>query len=374
MAPALKHTKGLLSDMGSSVSSIKDQSQGFSLPAALLPSAALLRFISVTGLLLVALFCIFILGIQTGDYDLSTEQILEVLFLGEDEVTHATRIPRLVVHELRLPRMLLGVMVGSAMAVSGVMLQDTMRNPLAEPGLLGVSNGAVLVVAVVTVFGISIPPNSLPMLAMLGGLASGTVLLFASTFRMDTVRLILIGAAMTAFFNSMVIVVISLGKPFDVQVLYRYMVGSLSNRTWDEVNLMLPWFIIGMPIALLTARALNLLQLGDEVAEGLGLPVTWARFIIFAISIALVSSAVAVAGPISFVALASPHIARRILNTTDAKRVLPVSALIGAVLLCGADLAVRRYFPVELPVGIFTIVIGAPVLLLLLRQEIGRIH
>ncbi len=335
---------------------------------------ALLRFITISGLLVSILFGILILGLQIGDYDLTNEQIVRVLFTSEDKLTAADRIPHLIVHELRLPRILLGMMVGAAMGVSGVMLQDTMRNPLAEPGLLGVSNGAVLVVAAVTVFELDVSAAQLPWLAMGGGVIAGLVLLIASTFRMDTTRLILIGAAMTAMFNSMVIVVISLGEPFDVQVLYRYMVGSLSNRTWEEVHMILPWFAIGMPLALLTFRPLNLLRLGDDMAAGLGLPVPLTRAIILAISIALVSSAVAVAGPISFVALVSPHIARRILNTTDARRILPVSALLGAVMLSGADIFMRYYAPVELPVGLFTIIAGAPVLLVLLRHEIGKVH
>lgn len=335
---------------------------------------AFLRFISISGLLLITLLCILILGLQIGDYELSNDQILRVLVTSEENVQPTDRIAHLIVHELRLPRILLGMMVGAAMGISGVLLQDTMRNALAEPGLLGVSNGAVLVVAAVTVFELDVSATQLPWLAMGGGMIAGTVLLLASTFRMDTTRLVLIGAAMTAMFNSMVIVVISLGEPFDVQVLYRYMVGSLSNRGWDEVNMMLPWFMIGMPLALLTFRPLNLMRLGDDMAAGLGLPVPITRTIIFAISIALVSSAVAVAGPISFVALVAPHIVRRLLRTTDARRVLPLAALLGAVLLSGADVFMRRYAPVELPVGLFTIVAGAPLLLILLRHEIGKVN
>lgn len=335
---------------------------------------AFLRFIAISGLLIITLFGILVIGLQIGEYDLTSEQIMGVLFVRAEDVSAADRIPHLIVHELRLPRILLGMMVGAAMGISGVMLQDTMRNPLAEPGLLGVSNGAVLVVATVTVFELNVSGGQLPWLAMGGGMLAGVVLLVASTFRMDTTRLVLIGAAMTALFNSLVIVVISLGEPFDVQVLYRYMVGSLSNRTWEEVHILLPWFALGMPLALLTFRPLNLFRLGDDMAAGLGLPVPFTRTVIFAISIALVSAAVAVAGPISFVALVSPHIARRLLDTTDARRILPLAALLGAVMLSGADVFMRYYAPVELPVGLFTIVAGAPVLLILLRREIGKIR
>jgi iron complex transport system permease protein len=320
-----------------------------------------------------ALFALVVAAVRTGQYELTTEQVLRVLFLDEDEVTRADRIPYVIVHELRLPRALLGAIVGGAMALAGVMLQDSMRNVLAEPGLLGVSSGAVLVVATVTVFTIEVPAGYLPWYALVGGMAAGSILLVAATLKMDAVRLILIGAAITAFLNALLIIIISLGKPFDVQVLYRFLVGSLANRTWEDVDMVLPWVVVCAPLALLTARPLNLLQLGDEIAEGLGLPVVRARVFIFGVSIALVSAVISVAGPISFISLLAPHTARRMLQTTDARRVLPVAGLIGAVLLTGADLFARWvYAPIELPVGLFTVIFGAPVLLLLIRRELAR--
>jgi iron complex transport system permease protein len=308
-------------------------------------------------------------SLRTGSTgQLTTGQVLEIIFSDGGE-----KLPRLVVRELRVPRVLLGMLIGAALGLVGVILQDTMLNALAEPGLLGTSSGAVLVVAVVTVFDLVVPVGGLPVLAFAGGLVAGGVLLLAASLKMPPVRLILVGAALNALLNSLLIILISLGEPFDIQLLYRFMVGSLANRTWDAVHMVLPWLAVGIPAALLIGRPLNLLRLGEDVAESLGLPVLRARVFFFALSTAMVAAAVAVAGPISFVALLAPHAARRSLRSDDARMVLPVAALIGALLLTVADLVARQVFhPVELPVGLFTIVLGAPVLLILLRREIAR--
>ncbi|NDJ87049.1 MAG: iron ABC transporter permease [Chloroflexi bacterium] len=348
-----------------------------SAPLAARPALNLVQFgwtVTVSFLLAAALFGIGVVALSTGEYELTHEQVLNVLFLDADDVTRAERIPHVIVHELRLPRLVLGMMVGGALAIAGVMLQDSMHNVLAEPGLLGVSSGAVVVVASITVFNIGVPAGQLPLLAMAGGIAAGMMLLFATTLKVEPVRLVLVGAAITAFLNALLLVVINLGEPFDIQVLYRFMVGSLCNRGWDDVHLILPWLVIGVPLALLSTRALNLLQLGDDLAEGLGLPVVRARLAIFGISIALVAAVVSVAGPVSFVALLAPHVARRILRTHDARRVMPVAGLFGAFLVIAADLMARTVMaPIELPVGLFTVLLGAPVLLVLLRREITHI-
>ncbi|MFW5772783.1 MAG: FecCD family ABC transporter permease [Phototrophicaceae bacterium] len=344
------------------------------------------------GLLVLALAGVVMASLTSGDLGLTVSEVARVLFIPRDAVgdperlsffvgpfvddsavQSGDRLAHIVVHDLRLPRALLGVIAGASLALAGVMLQDTLGNPLAEPGILGLSSGAVVLVAIVTIFGVPVAYSLMPLLALLGGLAAGGVLLVVASLKTDPVRLVLIGAAMTAFLNAVVIIAISIGEPFDIQLLYRFMVGSLANRNWESVYQVLPWAVIGIPLALMTARALNLLQLGDEVAEGLGLPVVRARLLIFVISVVLVASVVSVAGPISFVALLAPHAARRILATPDARLVLPVAALLGAVLLTAADLFARTVLaPVELPVGIFTTLFGGPVLLILIRRELGR--
>ncbi len=281
------------------------------------------------------------------------------------------RIARLVVWELRLPRLLLAALAGAALATAGVLLQDALKNPLAGPELLGVGAGAALVVAIVVVFRAPLPFALLPPAALCGGLLAGLVVLAAMRRSKSSVRLILLGAALTALLNALLICVISLGEQQEVAALYQYLLGSLAGRDWRHLSLAAPWLLIGLPLAALCARPLNLLQLGDEVAEGLGLPTVRTRALILALAATLTAAVVAVCGPVGFVALLAPHLARRLLGSGDARLVLPAAALLGATLLVGADLLARLAFaPIELPVGIWTTALGGPALLILLRRQL----
>lgn len=283
-----------------------------------------------------------------------------------------TPLARIVVIQLRLPRLVLGILAGAMLALSGVLLQDALQNTLAGPELLGISAGATVVVAAITILHLAVIVSVVPWLALLGGLSGGIIVILTMRQTRDSVRLVLTGAALTALLNASVIVFISLGSQNDISLLFLFLVGSLANRTWIQVNLVLPWAVIGIPLAFLCSRVLNVLQLGDDVARGLGLPVLRIRVLILVLSTALVAAVVAVCGPISFIALLAPHLARRILKTSDSRVILPCAALLGAVLLCGADLFARQAFdPQEIPVGVFTTLIGGPFLLFLLRRQLG---
>jgi iron complex transport system permease protein len=281
-------------------------------------------------------------------------------------------LPSLVVTQLRLPRFVLGTFAGIMLALSGALLQGALQNPLAGPELLGVTAGATVVVAAITILHLPVVFSAIPILSLAGGLVGGGIVTLSIRQAQDPVRFVLTGAALTALLNSLVIILMSLGSQNDISVLFLFLVGSLANRTWDHVNLILPWAALGIPLALLCARPLNVLQLGENVARGLGLHVFRLRLFILILSTALAGAIVAVCGPISFISLLSPHIVRRLLRTSDARIVLPCSALIGAVMLCAADLLAREAFdPQELPVGLFTTLIGAPLLLLVLRRQLG---
>ncbi|HLI50932.1 MAG TPA: iron ABC transporter permease [Thermomicrobiaceae bacterium] len=279
---------------------------------------------------------------------------------------------RIVVIQLWLPRLVLGLLAGAMLGLSGTLLQDTMRNPIAGPELLGVTSGATFVVAVITLLHLPVDLTLVPWLALAGGVAAGTLVVLSVGRISDPIRLVLTGAALAALLNAGIFVLISYGNTNDIALLFLFLVGSLANRTWNYVTMVLPWAIVGIPAALLCGRALNLLQLGDDVAGGLGLPVGRVRLLTLTIGAALVAAVVAIAGPISFIALLAPHLARRLLRTSDSRQVLPLSALLGALLLTAADLLARRAFaPLDLPVGVFTTVIGGPILLLLLRRQLG---
>jgi iron complex transport system permease protein len=349
-----------------------NRSNASPLPRSTAPTlhrSARLSFVLLVALVLAAALCvIFVLALMLGVTAIPADQVLRILFTGEGE-----RVPTLVIQTLRLPRALLGMLIGAAMALSGVLLQDALKNELADPGLLGVSTGASLVVAAIVVLDIAVPFGTLPLFAMGGGLIAGMVILFATRLTRDPVRTILIGAAISALLSALITTLIVLAEPNEIRLLYSYLVGSMTGRNMDDLRMALPWLLIGIPASLFFGRVLNVLQLGDDMAEGLGLPVFRTRFIIFLLCIAMQAAVVAVAGPISFVALVAPHMTRFLLRTTDARQVLPVAALLGAVLLSGADLLAREIFsPAELPVGLVTIVIGSPVALVLLRRLLTK--
>jgi iron complex transport system permease protein len=340
------------------------------IPAVALPARrpARLGRVLVIGLALAAaLGTSGVLALMLGITPIAPDEVVSILFSSAGE-----RVPRLVIWTLRLPRFLLGALAGAALALVGALLQDALGNPLAEPGLLGVSTGASLVVTVVVVFDLTVPFVSLPILALAGGMASGLVILSATRLTRDPVRMLLIGAALTSLLGALITCCLVLAKPDDIQLLYTFMVGSLTGRDWDSLTLAAPWLLIGIPPALLFARSLNLLQLGDELAEGLGLPVFRTRLLILLLSAALVAAVVAVCGPIGFIALLAPHMTRRLLGTPDARQVLPIAGLLGAALLTAADLLAREILrPAELPVGLITIALGSPLALILLRRTIA---
>lgn len=330
--------------------------------------ARLSRVVLVGLLFLLALCSTGVLALMIGITQIAPSEVLTILFTAGGE-----RVPRIVIWDVRLPRFVLGALAGAALAVSGAMLQDALKNELAEPGLLGVSTGASLVVAVVVIFNVPIPFGARPLFALAGGLGAGLVILLATRLTRDPVHMILIGAAMEALLGALITMVVVLGEPDELRALYSWLVGSLIGRDWEDVHLALPWIAVALPIALLFGRPLNLLQLGDDMAEVLGLPVFRTRGIIFTIAITLVAAIVAVCGPIGFVALVGPHMVRGMLQTSDARQALPVSALLGALLLTASDLLAREIFsPAELPVGLVTVALGSPIALVLLRRLIAK--
>jgi iron complex transport system permease protein len=324
------------------------------------------RLVIVLACLALILIGLMLVGLMLGIPELTLSDLLTVAGGG------GSRLSRIVVPELRLPRVLLGAMAGAMLALAGTLFQDSMRNPLAGPQLLGVSNGASFVMAAVVIFHLPLPWPLYPVAALVGGMLAGSISLMSMRRLGDPVRLILMGVSVSVLLGAAIIAIISLGDQNDVGLLFLYLLGSLANRTWDYVNLVWPWAVVCIPLALLLARPLNLLQLGDEVAEGLGLRVVRWRLLIMALGAGMVAAVVAVAGPIGYVALVCPHVARRVLGTTDARQVLPASMLMGAALLVGADLIAKNLFsPLEMPVGVWTTIIGGPLLVVMMRRQLA---
>lgn len=280
-------------------------------------------------------------------------------------------LAQVVVWDLRLPRLLVATMAGSMLATTGLLLQDSLRNPLAGPELLGVSAGAALVVVAIVILKLPAQFGSLPWFALWGGLIGGGITLLITQMARDPLRVILTGAAVAALLNAFVVALISLGTQSEVGLLFQYLLGSLANRSWPAVQLLWPWAIGGLGLAIALGRTLDVLLLGDDVAAGLGLPVILIRMLLLAISAGLVAAVVAVGGQIGWIALLAPHIARRLAGNRPARQRLVLAAVIGAILLATADLVARiALAPVETPVGIWTTLIGGPALLgLILRRQ-----
>lgn len=321
----------------------------------------MLAYAAVVLLLLAAAY----VSATTGSIKLAPGRLLHGLLFGGDEQAA-------VIRDLRLPRIVVSMLVGAALAVSGVLLQAVMRNPLADAGVIGVSSGAGLVSLVfVTVF----PALFfwLPVFAFFGG-ALACALVYALSWQsgLSPIRLVLIGIAVNATFTG-------LGQSFN----YRgsYAVTSVNQattsiftlKTWDDVRSMALYGLVGLLLAALLASWCNLLAMPDRTARNLGLPVVRARLIVSAVAVLLAASATAIGGLIAFVGLLVPHTAR-ILVGSDHRTLIPFSALAGALLLLVADTLGRTLLaPTEIPASILMTVIGGPFFIFLLRKS-GRIY
>ncbi|QSB15874.1 iron ABC transporter permease [Natronosporangium hydrolyticum] len=304
------------------------------------------------------------LGLLTGNPPLDPAAVIAA-------IREPTADPHgVVVTELRLPRIVLALLAGGCLGLAGALLQDCLRNPLASPELLGVSGGAAFIVACVAVLGAPIPRGALPLAATAGGLAVGLAVIAIGARHRDPAALVLTGLACATFLTGGVIAVLTLGAPSDVGLFYQYLLGSLSNRSWDAVRTVLPWALGCLPAGVLLSHRLNVLRLGDDVAASLGVPVTATRRLVLVVACGLTAAVVAVVGPIAFVALIAPHIVRRATGVTDAWVVTSAAILVGAVLLLAADQAGRAITaPREVAAGVWTVLFGAPVLLALLRAK-----
>lgn len=321
------------------------------------PAAAVV-LIAAAGALAAVSLCV-------GVPILTPARVVELLRSDDGSVAHLT------MHHLRVPRLIVALLAGAALGLVGATLQQALGNPLASPELTGVGAGAALVVAVVTVFDVPVPPATAPWFAATGGLVAALVVIRTAGAAGDAVRMALSGAAIAALLNALLIGTLSLGTADDVTSLYRYLVGSLRDRRWSDVRLAAPLVVVGSVVLTLSIGALNAMRVGDAAAATLGVRPVRVRLIVLAGAAVATAGVVAVAGPLPFVALAVPHLVRRTLRTSDLRWVAALSALGGAVLLLAADVLARlAVWPSELPVGLFTITIGAPAALLAVRLGI----
>lgn len=301
-------------------------------------------------------------GLTFGPINISIHEILQVL-LHKGNSVHET-----IIKEVRLPRVLIGIFVGCCLAASGAILQGVMKNPLADPGIIGVSSGAGLA-AVITM--VLLPQFSylLPVAAFLGALITSLLIYFlAWDHSTSPVKIVLAGIAINALLGAIMNGIMVLYSD-RVQSVLPWLSGGLTGRGWYHFDFMLPYAIAGVILSIFAIRPANLLLLGDEQAKILGQKVELHRFLLIALASLLAGVAVSVAGLVGFVGLIVPHFVRMLIGE-DYKYLLPLSMISGAILVVFADTIARTSFdPIELPVGILLACIGAPFFLILLKKR-----
>ncbi|RCW42259.1 FecCD family ABC transporter permease [Paenibacillus prosopidis] len=318
----------------------------------------------ITVALILANLAVLIISTGLGDMNISPIDVLKTIFgRGTDDHT-------IVIHTLRLPRIIAAFLVGASLAAAGAILQGVIRNPLASPDIIGITSGAsVAAVAFITYFS-EVSIKWLPVAAMVGaGITSMIIYSMAWKKGVTPIRLVLIGIGMNFLLVSLTKVMLVLSPIYSSSEAYIWLTGTVYGTSWEMVWALLPWTVFFIPLAMVNARNVNVLQLGDDVAAGVGSAVQRQRFVLMWISVALAGSAVAVGGGIAFIGLIAPHMTRRMVGPSFGG-VLPVSALIGGLIVVVADLIARTAFiPYDIPVGVFTAGVGAPFFIYLLYRN-----
>lgn len=274
-----------------------------------------------------------------------------------------------ILYNIRLPRTLVAALVGMNLAISGAILQAVMKNPLADPHIIGISSGAGLTGILVIVLFPTLEYLITPIAFVGAMIAAICIYSLAWKNGIRPLRIILAGVAVSAFLGAGISAILVLYSD-RINGALMWMVGGLSARSWPHVEIILPYAVIGFVLAMIGSRHLNILQLGDDIAKSLGVNVELTRIILTAIGALLAASAVSVAGLLGFVGLIVPHTARLIIGS-DYRYLIPASALLGITVVTYSDTFARVAFaPLELPVGIFMAALGAPFFLFLLRKEL----
>lgn len=317
-------------------------------------------------ILILAIFSIlliisFFISNSVGTMKLSISDIIRAIFVDK------AGAKRQVIWNIRLPRTIVACLVGINLALSGTILQGVMKNPLADPQIIGISSGAGLAgIAILVIFPAAI--NLMPPFAFLGAIGA-SALIYALAWKdgIKPTRIILAGVAVSALLGAGITTLLVFYSD-RVHGALMFMAGGLSARSWPHVRIILPYTIIGIILAFVMSDKLDILLLGDDVARGLGLNVERTRLILTVIASMLAASAVCVAGLLGFVGLIIPHISRLMIGSNH-KYLFPAAALLGGGVLTLCDTFARTVFsPIEIPVGVVMAALGAPFFLYLLRK------
>ena len=303
-----------------------------------------------------------LISLRIGSIDISFKELIDGMFLSKQSNNF------LIISDLRMPRVLSAVLIGGNLAVAGALLQTTMKNPLADPGIIGISSGASLgAIAVMVIFTDLIKYKII--IAFIGGIiAACLVYLIGEDKGFSPVRIILAGVCVNSILNalsSMVTVFNSAG----VSSIQTWLLGSLVNITWNDFKILALYTIVGIALCLLVIKSCDLMGLGDKTAQSLGLNVNRVRVMITFVAVLLTSISTGVGGVISFVGLVIPHICRFLIGSSH-KFLIPFSYFMGGFLLLVADTVSRNIFrPYEIPVGLTMCLVGGPFFIYILRRS-----
>ncbi len=303
------------------------------------------------------------ISLMKGAIFISMEDIwLAILKQGKE-------INQTIIWELRLPRLIASLLVGSSLGMSGALLQGMLKNGLASPYLLGISAGSGLVIVAFITLGLV--QSFIPFAAWMGAIFTTLIVFILSRDGNKIVveRLVLGGVAISSLFGAIQATLLLQAEDGRIQAALNWLIGSLNARGWEEINFAAFPILLALFIGLFLSRQLNLLSLGDELSVSLGNSILRSRCLIGAVATLLTACAVSIGGLIGFIGLIVPHFSRLLIGN-DFKYILPFSALMGALTLSSADL-ISRLGPVEIPVGIVTALIGAPIFMIILYKKTG---
>ncbi|EPE7910462.1 FecCD family ABC transporter permease [Staphylococcus pseudintermedius] len=312
------------------------------------------RYSLIIGLLIVGA----ILSLSAGAVWISPIAVIKEVWSGDN----------FILSEFRVPRMLLGILVGAALAISGAVIQGVIRNPLASPDVIGITKGASLAAVIVIIVFPTAPLFVLPVASFIGALVISLILsLLISWQGIKGSQLALIGMAIGAVAMALVQYLL-IRNPMEANIALVWLTGSLFGRSMDHVLTILPWLIVAIPVFFLYARKLDILHLGEEVATALGTHVQRTKMILLFTSVMLAGAAISVVGGLSFLGLIAPHIARSLVGHQH-RHIVAMSGLVGALLMVIADGLARIIAPpIDIPVGVLIAIIGAPYFLYVLRK------
>lgn len=318
------------------------------------------RFGGIGGGILIMLLAVLI-GISCGIADLPWQELKDGLFFGVQSENYR------IVYLIRMPRVFCGILAGTNLALAGCILQGILRNPLADPGIIGVTAGAGLFAMVIMIILPEIT-NLVPIAAFIGAMVAVAIVFALSWHRgVQPLRMILAGVAVAAFFGGAQTALMVFYSD-RIQSTINWMAGGFQGASWSHVSMILPYTLLGLAAVFFISRWLNALQLGEGTARSIGLPAEKIRFVLLILAALLAASAVSVAGMLGFVGLVIPHMVR-LATGSDFDYLLPCSAIWGAAFVSMTDSAARLALaPIEVPVGVFMSFFGAPFFLYLLKK------